>query len=132
MKIDFCKYQGTGNDFVIMDNREKKYDGLTQEQVAFLCDRRFGIGADGLMLLNTHPDYDFEMKYYNADGKESSMCGNGGRCLTKFANDVGFVQTLYKFIAIDGEHESSINLDGTVALKMGDVNEVKYENGNYI
>lgn len=132
MKIDFCKYQGTGNDFVIMDNREKKYDSLTQEQIAFLCDRRFGIGADGLMLLNEHPDYDFEMKYYNADGRESSMCGNGGRCLTKFANDVGFVQTLYKFIAIDGEHESSINLDGTVALKMGDVSEVKYENGNYI
>jgi diaminopimelate epimerase len=132
MKIQFAKYQGTGNDFVILDNRDKKYDGLTQKQIEFLCDRRFGVGADGLMLLNTHPDYDFEMKYYNADGRESSMCGNGGRCLTKFASDVGLALSDYKFIAIDGEHEATINLDGTVALKMNDVNEVQYNHGNYI
>jgi diaminopimelate epimerase len=132
MKIQFAKYQGTGNDFVILDNRDKKYDGLTQKQIEFLCDRRFGVGADGLMLLNMHPDYDFEMKYYNSDGRESSMCGNGGRCLTKFASDVGLVLSDYKFIAIDGEHEATINLDGTVALKMNDVNEVQYNHGNYI
>lgn len=133
MKLQFYKYQGTGNDFVILDNRDKKYDSVTKEQIEFLCDRRFGIGADGLMLLNLHPDYDFEMKYYNSDGRESSMCGNGGRCLTKFANDVGLVQTDYKFLAIDGEHQSSINTDGTVALKMTDVNEVRYDHhGNFI
>jgi len=132
MKIQFAKYQGTGNDFVIIDNRDKKYDGLTKDQIQFLCDRRFGIGADGLMLLNVHPDYDFEMKYYNSDGNESSMCGNGGRCLTKFANDVGLVLSDYKFIAIDGEHEASINLDGTVALKMGDVDNVQYNHGSFI
>jgi diaminopimelate epimerase len=132
MKIQFAKYQGTGNDFVILDNRDKKYDGLTQKQIEFLCDRRFGVGADGLMLLNMHTDYDFEMKYYNSDGRESSMCGNGGRCLTKFASDVGLVLSDYKFIAIDGEHEATINLDGTVALKMNDVNEVQYNHGNYI
>ena len=132
MKIPFAKYQGTGNDFVVIDNRDKKYDGLTQKQIEFLCDRRFGIGADGLMLLNPHPHYDFEMKYYNADGRESSMCGNGGRCLTKFASDVGLVLSDYKFIAIDGEHEASINLDGTVALKMNDVNDVQYNHGNYV
>lgn len=132
MKIHFSKYQGTGNDFVIMDNRDGKYDALTQDQIAFLCDRRFGIGADGLMLLNAHPDYDFEMKYYNADGRESSMCGNGGRCLTKFANDAGIVRSDYKFIAIDGQHEASINLDGTVALKMNDVDKVRYDHGNFI
>jgi len=132
MKIDFYKYQGTGNDFVILDNRDKKYDGLTRDQVEFLCDRRFGIGADGLMLLNTHPDYDFEMKYYNSDGRESSMCGNGGRCLTRFAHDIGILQSDYKFIAIDGEHEASINTDGTVALKMHDVEDVKYDRGNFI
>jgi len=132
MKIQFYKYQGTGNDFVILDNRNKQYDSLTKEQIEFLCDRRFGIGADGLMLLNTHPDYDFEMKYYNSDGRESSMCGNGGRCLTKFANDIGLVQTDYKFLAIDGKHEASINTDGTVALKMNDVDEVKYDHGNFV
>lgn len=132
MKIQFYKYQGTGNDFVILDNRNKQYDSLTKEQIELLCDRRFGIGADGLMLLNTHADYDFEMKYYNSDGRESSMCGNGGRCLTKFANDIGLVQTDYKFLAIDGEHEASINTDGTVALKMNDVDEVKYDHGNFV
>lgn len=132
MQLQFCKYQGTGNDFIILDNRDKKYDSLTKEQIQFLCERRFGIGADGLMLLNSHTDYDFEMKYYNADGKESSMCGNGGRCLTKFASDIGLVQTEYKFLAIDGVHESSLNVDGTVALKMLDVSEVQYDHGNFI
>lgn len=132
MKIQFAKYQGTGNDFVILDNRDHKYDGLSKKQVEFLCDRRFGIGADGLMLLNTHANYDFEMKYYNSDGRESSMCGNGGRCLTRFAHDVGLVLSDYKFIAIDGKHEASINLDGTVALKMNDVHEVRRDHGNFI
>lgn len=132
MHIHFTKYQGTGNDFIILDNRDKKFDGLTKKQVSFLCDRRFGIGADGLMLLNLHPQYDFEMKYFNADGRESSMCGNGGRCLTKFANDVDLTETTYRFIAIDGEHEASINTDGNVALKMNDVDNIKVEHGNYI
>jgi diaminopimelate epimerase len=132
MKIPFAKYQGTGNDFVILDNRDHTYDNLTRKQVEFLCDRRFGVGADGLMLLNSNPDYDFEMKYYNADGRESSMCGNGGRCLTKFAHDVGLVLSDYKFIAIDGEHVATINLDGTVALKMNDVENVQHSRGNFV
>ena len=132
MKLQFAKYQGTGNDFVILDNRDKKYEGLTRKHVEFLCDRRFGIGADGLMLLNTHPGYDFEMKYYNSDGRESSMCGNGGRCLTKFASDVGLVLSDYKFMAIDGKHKASINTDGSVALKMNDVDKVRYDHGNFI
>jgi diaminopimelate epimerase len=132
MEIRFYKYQGTGNDFVILDNRDHQYDGLTKQQVAFLCDRRFGIGGDGLMLLNPHPGFDFEMKYYNSDGGESTMCGNGGRCLTKFANDIGLTQTTYCFIAIDGTHESSINVDGTVALKMNDVEDIKSNIDNFI
>ena len=132
MEIRFYKYQGTGNDFIILDNRDKKYDGLGRTHVAFLCDRRFGIGADGLMLLSQHKDYDFEMVYFNSDGRESSMCGNGGRCLTKFVSDIGMVQTSYRFLAIDGEHESSINTDGTVALKMNDVDRIKYDHGNFI
>lgn len=132
MQIQFFKYQGTGNDFIILDNRTKKYSGLTTEQVRFLCNRRFGIGADGLMLLNDHSDYDFEMEYYNADGRESSMCGNGGRCLVRFANDTGIIRTNYSFLAIDGPHEASINMDGIVSLKMKDVAAVKSNHGHFI
>jgi diaminopimelate epimerase len=132
MKIQFYKYQGAGNDFVIMDNRNGMYNSLTREQVAFLCNRRFGIGGDGLMLLNNHPDYDFEMIYYNSDGRESSMCGNGGRCLVKFAYDRGIVKDSYRFLAVDGEHEASLREDGIVSLKMNDVNEVRYDHGDFI
>src|ERR1700755_1625649 len=114
MLIRFYKYQGTGNDFVILDNRDKRYSNLTAEQVELLCDRRFGIGADGLMLLNLKEGYDFEMKYYNADGNESSMCGNGGRCLVKFAYHLGIHKSTYLFSASDGDHEAEIDLDGTV------------------
>lgn len=132
MKIEFSKYQGVGNDFVILDNRDGKYSGLTAKQVAHLCNRKFGIGADGLMLLNTKPDYDFEMKYYNADGKESSMCGNGGRCLVRFANQVGIHKSIYKFIAIDGDHLAEIDNDGWIRLKMQDVNKIEEHAAHYI
>jgi diaminopimelate epimerase len=132
MRINFYKYQGTGNDFVILDNRDGKYDSLSVEQVALLCNRRFGIGADGLMLLNTHAEYDFEMKYYNADGRESSMCGNGGRCLVKFAWHLGINKEEYSFLAVDGKHEASINQDGSVSLKMNDVHEVDQYQDNFV
>jgi diaminopimelate epimerase len=132
MHLQFYKYQGTGNDFIILDNRAAVYDGLTKKQIGKLCDRRFGIGADGLMLLNTHPEYDFEMKYYNADGGESSMCGNGGRCLVKFAYDIGLMKNEYRFIAMDGEHKASVELDGTVSLKMMDVDGIKAEGNDYV
>lgn len=133
MNVHFYKYQGTGNDFVILDNRDGIYSGITNEQVNELCHRRYGIGADGLMLLNTKEGYDFEMIYYNSDGKPGSMCGNGGRCLVKFANDIGIKKTLYKFIATDGEHEAEIDEeDGTISLKMQDVQNVDEERGDYI
>jgi diaminopimelate epimerase len=131
MHIQFYKYQGTGNDFIILDNRNNTYS-FTKEQISFLCHRRFGIGADGLMLLNTHPAFDFEMVYFNADGGESSMCGNGGRCLVKFAADRGIIKRDYRFLAIDGEHEASIEIDGTVALKMKNVRHVRYEHGDFV
>lgn len=130
--MHFYKYQGTGNDFIILDNRSGDFNSLEKSQVRFLCDRRFGIGADGLMLLNASVEYDFEMKYFNADGGESSMCGNGGRCLVKFASDKGIIKSNYKFLAVDGVHEASLNTDGTVALKMKDVPTVEYDHGNYI
>ncbi len=131
MEIQFYKYQGTGNDFVILDNRENSYPNLTTEEISFLCNRRFGIGADGLMLLNHREGYDFEMKYYNSDGRESTMCGNGGRCLVMFAYHQGIVRTVYRFIAIDGEHEAEIDARGQVRLKMQDVTEIMEKFGDY-
>jgi diaminopimelate epimerase len=124
MEIQFSKYQGTGNDFVIIDNRDGSI-ALSNTQIAFLCDRRFGVGADGLILLGTATGYDFLMAYYNADGTEGSMCGNGARCLVQFAFDHGIVKEKYFFIAIDGPHEASIEKNGWIHLKMSDVNKVE-------
>jgi diaminopimelate epimerase len=132
MNIQFYKYQGTGNDFVILDNRNGQYSELTTPQIRFICDRRFGIGADGLMQLNLLDGYDFEMKYYNADGTESSMCGNGGRCLVKFAKDMGIAKSSYHFRAIDGPHEASFADNGWVRLKMKDVSEMDEDSGNCV
>ncbi|MES2848056.1 MAG: diaminopimelate epimerase [Bacteroidota bacterium] len=129
MKIPFHKYQGTGNDFIIIDNYHNQPIQLSAKQIKKLCNRHFGIGADGLMFLNKKEGYDFEMLYYNADGNESSMCGNGGRCLVKFAHEVGIHKSMYHFIATDGEHEAEIDVDGIVSLKMKDVNKVKYSAG---
>jgi len=89
MTVQFYKYQGTGNDFILLDNRQGAYSGLTQQSISRLCERRFGIGADGLMMLNLKEGYDFEMKYFNADGRLGSMCGNGGRCMVRFAYHLG-------------------------------------------
>lgn len=124
MTINFSKYQGTGNDFVIIDNRSGAIK-LSQQQIAFLCDRRFGVGGDGLMLLGSADGYDFKMTYFNADGTEGTMCGNGGRCLVQFAHDNGIVKEKYLFIAIDGPHEAAIHSNGWVHLKMTDVVSVE-------
>lgn len=132
MQLTFYKYQGTGNDFVILNNLDGRYNGLGTEQVNFLCDRRFGIGGDGLMLLNKKEGYDFEMKYYNADGRESTMCGNGGRCLVQFAHHMGILKSSYTFLAIDGVHEATIQENGNVALKMNDVSSVQQEQNFFI
>jgi len=124
MKLIFYKYQGTGNDFIIIDNRNNNIE-LSKEQVNKLCDRRFGIGADGLMLMSDIPGYDFEMVYYNADGNRSTMCGNGGRCMVKFAYDSGLHRSEYFFKAIDGNHKATIEDNGWVDLKMKDVDKVE-------
>jgi diaminopimelate epimerase len=124
MNINFSKYQGTGNDFVIIDNRDSSIS-LSNQQIAFLCDRRFGVGADGLMLMSMANGYDFSMTYYNADGTEGTMCGNGARCLVQFAHDNGIVKENYTFIAIDGPHDASIHNSGWVHLKMTDVKSVE-------
>ncbi|MCB9047567.1 MAG: diaminopimelate epimerase [Chitinophagales bacterium] len=123
MKLHFYKYQGTGNDFVIADNREGKIH-LSQQQVAFLCHRHFGIGADGLMLLEQETGFDFKMVYYNSDGNESTMCGNGGRCITAFAQLLGVIKDEASFVAIDGPHHATIDKQGIVHLAMQDVHHI--------
>jgi diaminopimelate epimerase len=117
--IDFFKYQGTGNDFILIDDRAETFP-VSQERIARLCHRRFGIGADGLILLRNHPEYDFQMVYFNADGAEGSMCGNGGRCIVRFAHDLGLFETETRFLAVDGEHQASVN-EAEVSLKMNEI-----------
>lgn len=129
MQLQFYKYQGTGNDFIIIDNRNSVFDRNNFELVARLCDRRFGIGADGLMLLQNKEGYDFEMVYYNADGNEGSMCGNGGRCIVEFARTLGLTKEETLFYAVDGEHEALVR-PGYISLKMQDVKEIE-QNGAY-
>jgi len=124
LKIEFYKYHGTGNDFIIIDDRSSRID-LSQSAIAQLCHRRFGIGADGLMLLRTIEAYDFEMVYYNSDGKTSSMCGNGGRCLVAFAHRMGVVNDKAYFKAIDGAHSAYFHSSQRVSLHMNQVNELE-------
>lgn len=132
MNFFFSKYHGTGNDFIIIDNRKSNIE-LSTQQIKKLCDRHLGIGADGLMLLNNHTTNDFNMKYYNADGNEGSMCGNGGRCMIQFAYDTGLHKSEFFFTAIDGEHKATIEDNGWIDLKMTDVNAVEvYDYSNYI
>ena len=123
MKIAFYKYQGTGNDFVMIDDRSGTFP-VSQELIASLCHRRFGIGADGLILLQNAEGYDFRLVYFNADGGEGSMCGNGGRCVVRFAHDLGLFETDTTFIAVDGPHEATAT-DEIIRLKMSPVGKVE-------
>jgi diaminopimelate epimerase len=128
LNIPFYKYQGTGNDFIMIDDRDLQFPIHKNAFVAQLCDRRFGIGADGLILLQPHTELRFFMKYYNADGNESSMCGNGGRCIAAFAAQLDVAQETTKFMAVDGPHDAIIhnveNNSRFVKLKMKSVDAV--------
>ncbi len=132
MELTFFKYQGAGNDFVMIDNRNLAFNGSEQQLFEQLCDRRFGIGADGLILLQNLEGFDFEMKYYNADGRESTMCGNGGRCVVMFANQLGIVEGSTHFLAIDGPHDARILEDGNVSLQMGNVAAINRDGEDYV
>ncbi len=122
--IPFYKYHGTGNDFVLIDNRAEKYT-ITPELVKQFAHRRFGIGADGVMALKRHPKYDFEMEYYNPDGSSGMMCGNGGRSIVAFAKNLGIIGEKTTFLATDGLHEAFISSENIVKLKMLDVQTIK-------
>lgn len=121
MKINFSKYQGTGNDFIIIDNRNNQVQ-LNNEHIVFLCHRRYGIGSDGLILIQNHSELDFEMVFYNPDSSQS-FCGNGSRCAVVFANSLNLFDQKTEFLSTDGVHEAELMNDSWVSLKMHDVSE---------
>jgi len=125
----FNKYEGAGNDFVIIDNLRGDFIAETGT-IASLCNRRFGIGADGLILIEKEPLVPYRMRYFNSDGKEGSMCGNGGRCAAHFAVRHGIALPVHQFIASDGMHNADVGSD-TVTISMSDVSGITHETGNY-
>ena len=124
MEIQFEKYQGAGNDFIIIDNRSSKYSGLKPKHISSLCNRNFGIGADGFIMVEESKEFDFEMNYFNADGKQSTLCGNGGRCAVLFVFNHGISGKTSRFFAADGLHTAEVASDTQVCLTMSDVAEV--------
>lgn len=130
MKVRFEKYQGTGNDFIMLDNLNGKYDNLSLAQIQLLCDRRFGIGADGLIKINAKKDLDFEVVYYNSDGSKS-FCGNGARCAVAFAESLGINVSDTTFLAIDGVHKAQ-KKNEMIALDMSPVNVVNQIDNDFI
>ncbi|MGA9638029.1 diaminopimelate epimerase [Flavobacterium sp.] len=127
MQIPFYKYQGTGNDFVMIDNRLGVFPKENTKLIAHLCNRRFGIGGDGLILLENDSETDFKMVYYNSDGNQSTMCGNGGRCLVAFAKKINVIENQTTFNAVDGLHHASVGHDEIVSLQMIDVNNINID-----
>jgi diaminopimelate epimerase len=128
-KIHFYKYQATGNDFVVIDNRSGDLS-FTKDQVIQVCDRKFGVGADGLMLVEKHPSLNFNLEYFNSDGSQS-LCGNGSRAAVHFASKLGMVNGKATFNAFDGEHSAQFLPSGNIKLKMNPVQDVKTIDGNY-
>ena len=133
MNIQFHKYQGAGNDFILIDHRTADLKNIDNNLVKQYCDRRFGIGADGLMFLLNHDNFDFEMVYYNADGHLGSMCGNGGRCIVAFAKHLGIIDSEANFLAVDGPHYAKISESGNwVDLQMINVNHIDKDGNAYV
>ena len=128
MKINFTKYEGNGNDFIVIDDRKEEFSEDNVSMISKLCDRKFGIGADGLILLRKHKAHDFQMIYFNSDGNESSMCGNGGRCLVSYALQLDIDLKTNSFLAIDGVHKFKV-VDNEIYLKMNDVKDIVVKNG---
>ncbi|WP_276089444.1 diaminopimelate epimerase [Pedobacter sp. JY14-1] len=133
MSMHFYKYQGAGNDFILIDHRMGPLKDISYKRIHELCDRRFGVGGDGLMFLTDHPDYDFEMHYFNADGNPGSMCGNGGRCIVAFARHLGIIDKETNFLAVDGPHYAKISENGEwVDLQMIDIDTITRDGNAYV
>ncbi len=130
MKVIFSKYQGAGNDFVMLNNMLGHYDSLSIDQVQFICDRKLGVGGDGLIKINKKEGFDFEVDYYNADGSQS-FCGNGARCSVAFAKSIGIIKNETNFYAIDGGHKAFV-IDDDVKLEMLDVASYEMTGDDYI
>jgi diaminopimelate epimerase len=129
MVIPFYKYHGTGNDFILVDNRHLAHIAFDASLIQRLCRRKFGIGADGLISIHNHPTYDFEMVYYNADGSQS-LCGNGSRCAVHLAHYLGMISSQTKFFTTDGSHHAFIE-DDLVWLQLKDVNTIQHISTDY-
>ncbi len=123
-EIHFQKWQATGNDFIIVDNRNKILKNLSSEWISMICDRNFGVGADGFMFIQNHQNLDFEMRYFNADGNEAEMCGNGARSIIGFARSLGIIADSTTFQAIDGIHNGWITRQDHYRIKMVDVDVI--------
>jgi len=132
MLVQFSKYHGTGNDFLMVDVREQDTSIFDTKVINRLCDRRFGIGGDGLIILEESKHFNFTMRYFNADGREGTMCGNGGRCITAFANRLGIFSTECTFESIDGAHVASILSNGEIRLKLIDVGGIDRLEDGYL
>lgn len=132
MDIRFTKYHGTGNDFILIDDRDETFDIQATELIEKMCSRRFGVGADGLILLRTIDGYDFQMVYFNSDGNQSTMCGNGGRCLVHFAHSLGLFSEKCVFLAVDGPHQAEMKMNDIVKLKMSSVDEIISDDSAYV
>lgn len=130
MTLQFSKYQGAGNDFVLFDNRNGTLDNLSIEQIKFICDRRFGIGADGLIKINLSNVAPFEVDYYNSDGSKS-FCGNGARCAVRFSSDLGLITNEAEFLAIDGVHKARVFAD-SIELEMNDVTKIDMNGSDFV
>lgn len=132
-KIAFYKYQGAGNDFILIDQRDRRVlQRDDRAHIARLCDRRFGIGADGLILLQAAEGYDFEMLYFNADGGEGSLCGNGARCVVAFAHFLGVAARECRFLASDGPHEARMVRPDWVEVHIRDIAQWHWAEGRCV
>lgn len=134
MKLRFSKYEGTGNDFILFDDRQLVFP-FDENLIKTLCDRHFGIGADGILLVRPEDGFDFRMVYYNSDGSPATFCGNGGRCITAFAHKLRIAGKNCRFMAADGIHNALIinenNLKMEVELLMQDAEIYHSEDENY-